>query len=128
MGIVRMGADRAEDVAGSARRSRAARRAACTRVEMVTMRPTPAASRARHDGVELVREIGKIEMAVAVDQHAVSLARARLPVRRSAETPAPAPASVAPGGDPVRAAERGEIALVRRDAEQVEQLAGRRPA
>ena len=40
-----------------------------TRVEMVTMRPIPAAVGPRHDAVEIVGEIGKIEMAVAVDEH-----------------------------------------------------------
>ena len=33
------------------------------------MRPTPARLGARDDAVEFVLEVGKIEMAVAVDQH-----------------------------------------------------------
>jgi hypothetical protein len=38
------------------------------RVEMVTMRASPAA-RARDDSVDVVGEIREIEMAVAVDEH-----------------------------------------------------------
>ena len=39
-----------------------------TRVPIVIIRSTPAASRALDDRVEFVGEIGKIEMAMAVDE------------------------------------------------------------
>ena len=40
-----------------------------TRVEMVTISPTPAARARVEHRVEIGAELGKIEMAVAVDQH-----------------------------------------------------------
>ena len=78
----------------SGKRSAIASRSACraTRVEIVTMRPMPAARARADDGVELVGEIGKIEMAVAVDQHGY-LRRLAARARHSAGRPAPAPAA-----------------------------------
>ena len=70
-----MGADRAVDV-GKALGDRDELGVLRTRVEIVTMRPTPAARARADDGVELVGEVRKIEMAMAVDQHGHGFARA----------------------------------------------------
>ena len=85
-GIVRMRADRAEDVVELPRRSPALASNRLTRVEIVTMRPTPAAWARATIAAALLGEIRKIEMAMAVDQHQASQ-RFR-PARHSAGTPA----------------------------------------
>ena len=83
-----------------------------TRVEMVTMRPMPAASRAR-PRVELGGEVGKIEMAMAVDQHGHALAAHAARARRSAGTPADGGGSVGARrrAAPPRRARRSRAAL-----------------
>jgi hypothetical protein len=48
----------------------------------------------RHDAIEVVGEIGKVQMAMAIDQH--RLGPFTPPVRCSAEIPAPAPAARCP--------------------------------
>ena len=64
-----MRADRAEDVRIALGDGQQVGVTCCTRVEIVTMRLTPAVARARDDRVELVGEIGEIQVAVAVDKH-----------------------------------------------------------
>ena len=97
--VVRMGADRAIDVRKALRDRQHLGVPLRTRVEIVTMRADAGRLRARHHGVELVREIRKIEMAMAVDQHGQhrSAASGRLAAaRHSAGTPALGAGSVAP--------------------------------
>ena len=71
--------------------------------------------------VALLGEVGKIEMAMAVDEHqAVSLP---LPVRHSAGTRRCGAGSGVPGSQAPRSPACGEVALVGRNRQQVEQLA-----
>ena len=86
---------------------------------------------ARDDGVELVGEVREIEMAVAVDQHrgsgpmfCISAARS-LRARHSAGTPARAPAASCPARAAVPPPSAAKSRSSCRNAEQIEQLAGR---
>jgi len=76
--MVRMGARPSNRRWETARRSRANPPSRLTRVEIVTMRPMPADSARGDDGVEIFGEIGKVEMAVAIDQHGVRTAQSTL--------------------------------------------------
>ncbi len=75
-------------------------------------------ARPRHHGVELVGEIGKIEVAVTIDQHGASfrLVEARKDPRRRRQLRA--------GRDAPAAAKPREVARVRRHRHQVKQLGG----
>ena len=68
-GVVRMRADRAVDALVALDASPSAPRNARTRVEMRDHRADAGRPRARDDRVAIGVEVGKVEMAVAVDEH-----------------------------------------------------------
>ena len=124
MGVVRMGANRAEDIGealGDGEELRLTSDARGNRDHALD----PCGARARDHGVKLRGKIGKIEMAMAVDEHVFFLllgrAAFRLDITRKDRSRR---RQVSASGDAVLAAEKRERPLIRGNRQKIEQLCG----